>query len=419
MKKILAVLFVLVLVIGSGCSSIKEKPVADVSPNFDKVQDLSQYVIQAEPKEPAKEAPRDPSLDYIDTRYLTKLVEANGNISDKRQSYDQYPPEWNFVLVDSRPAKSYQEGHINGAINVPTAQFDKFQQLLPEDKDKLLIFYCGGLACELSTQGALKAKELGYTNIKVYPEGLPGWLAAGNYPIVTSEYVKGKILDATVSSTALKPTLLVDCKPYTYYFTYHIPGAVNMDQLLFSEKYANTITPADKSVEIIVYCAGFFCDRPHDTAKKLIAEGYTNVKVYAGSEPDWMAHNLPMFGVQSNVGNFDVLEGKVKRDLTPPEFTDLLQNGKNVVVLDVRTDAERAGGGIPGSIHIPDSKILENPKAIESLLPADKNTTLLIHCASGARASGVVDVIADELGYKNAKYLNNAIHVHADGTFDF
>ncbi|UTW70938.1 rhodanese-like domain-containing protein [Anaerobacillus sp. HL2] len=56
--------------------------------------------------------------------------------------------------------------------------------------------------------------------------------------------------------------------------------------------------------------------------------------------------------------------------------------GANVVVLDVRSDGERAGGAIPGSIHIPDSEINADPKAIAGQLPADKNATILIHCAS-------------------------------------
>lgn len=49
-----------------------------------------------------------------------------------------------FALVDARPAPKFNEGHIPGAINIYDAQFDKNIAKLPEDKGKLLIFYCAG-----------------------------------------------------------------------------------------------------------------------------------------------------------------------------------------------------------------------------------------------------------------------------------
>jgi len=51
-------------------------------------------------------------------------------------------------------------------------------------------------------------------------------------------------------------------------------------------------------------------------------------------------------------------------------------------------------------------------------LPTDKTTTILIHCASGARASGVVDKIAD-LGYPNTFYLDHAITIDENGNYSF
>lgn len=49
-----------------------------------------------------------------------------------------------FVLVDSRPALRYHEGHIPGAVSIYDAEFDKNLSKLPKDKATLLIFYCGG-----------------------------------------------------------------------------------------------------------------------------------------------------------------------------------------------------------------------------------------------------------------------------------
>lgn len=123
-----------------------------------------------------------------------------------------------------------------------------------------------------------------------------------------------------------------------------------------------------------------------------------------------------MFGLESAGGDFDISGGKPNRSITPAQFTERLNAG--ATVLDVRTADERAGGAIAGSIHIPDAEIHADSKAIAHLLPENKNTTLIIHCAAGARASGVVELIA-ELGYENTFYLNSQISIDADGNVSF
>jgi hypothetical protein len=55
------------------------------------------------------------------------------------------PEKGNFVLIDSRPASRYLEGHIPGAILIPDPEFEKHADKLPKDMNKLLIFYCAGV----------------------------------------------------------------------------------------------------------------------------------------------------------------------------------------------------------------------------------------------------------------------------------
>jgi len=55
------------------------------------------------------------------------------------------PEKGNYTLVDARPTGAYLGGHIPTAISLP---FDSFEEncstVLPPDKDRLLVFYCGG-----------------------------------------------------------------------------------------------------------------------------------------------------------------------------------------------------------------------------------------------------------------------------------
>ncbi|MBU2509698.1 rhodanese-like domain-containing protein [bacterium] len=54
------------------------------------------------------------------------------------------PVKGNYSLFDARPGKVFLEGHIEGAISNYDAQFEKNVKILPQNKDQLLIFYCGG-----------------------------------------------------------------------------------------------------------------------------------------------------------------------------------------------------------------------------------------------------------------------------------
>ena len=99
-----------------------------------------------------------------------------------------------MALVDSRPKrKKYDKGHIPTAISIPDMQFDKFQDQLPTDKGKLVVFYCGGLKCKLSHKSAAKAIAMGYTNVKVFAEGYPAWVAYA-----------GKASTTAVAATTIK-----------------------------------------------------------------------------------------------------------------------------------------------------------------------------------------------------------------------
>ena len=50
-----------------------------------------------------------------------------------------------LTLVDARPESRYDQAHLPGAINIPVPKLKKMKgEVLPKDKDMLLVFYCGG-----------------------------------------------------------------------------------------------------------------------------------------------------------------------------------------------------------------------------------------------------------------------------------
>jgi 3-mercaptopyruvate sulfurtransferase SseA len=61
------------------------------------------------------------------------------------QPYAKVPQPKGVMIIDSRPCKpKYVNGHIPTAMSIPDSQFAKLTDKLPQDKNSLLIFYCGG-----------------------------------------------------------------------------------------------------------------------------------------------------------------------------------------------------------------------------------------------------------------------------------
>ncbi len=48
------------------------------------------------------------------------------------------------VIIDCRPAGRYNEGHIPGSLHIWFAEFDKYIDKLPQDKNTLIVYYCQG-----------------------------------------------------------------------------------------------------------------------------------------------------------------------------------------------------------------------------------------------------------------------------------
>ncbi|MEV2211843.1 rhodanese-like domain-containing protein [Streptomyces sp. NPDC050997] len=82
-----------------------------------------------------------------------------------------------FVVLDSRSTESWDQGHIPGAIHLPTA-------LVPEQAERLLdrnvpvVTYCWGPGCNGATRAALALAELGY-QVKEMLGGFEYWAREG------------------------------------------------------------------------------------------------------------------------------------------------------------------------------------------------------------------------------------------------
>jgi len=81
--------------------------------------------------------------------------------------------------VDANGDRTRQKmGVIPGAVLLSDSDTFTVSEL-PADKAKPLVFYCANTHCGASHEAAAKAITAGYTNVKVLPDGIAGWVKAG------------------------------------------------------------------------------------------------------------------------------------------------------------------------------------------------------------------------------------------------
>lgn len=86
--------------------------------------------------------------------------------------------EGKVFLIDVNGSLSYREGHIPGAVDFAALGKD-LVSVLPEQKDAMIVAYCGGPLCGAYKQAAKVAVGLGYTDVRHYSAGISGWKRAG------------------------------------------------------------------------------------------------------------------------------------------------------------------------------------------------------------------------------------------------
>ncbi|MDB4960208.1 MAG: Rhodanese domain protein [Myxococcales bacterium] len=83
------------------------------------------------------------------------------------------------VPVDANGERTRQKmGVIPGAVLLTDSETFTPSEL-PTDKARALVFYCANTACGASHDAASKARTAGYTNVRVLPDGIAGWVKAG------------------------------------------------------------------------------------------------------------------------------------------------------------------------------------------------------------------------------------------------
>ena len=98
---------------------------------------------------------------------------------------DKLPNRFELVLLAAHRARSISQGsqitveRDNDKNPVVALREIAEEKVLPEDKNALIIAYCGNPRCTAYQAAATAAQKLGYKNVKHMSAGIAGWNKAG------------------------------------------------------------------------------------------------------------------------------------------------------------------------------------------------------------------------------------------------
>jgi rhodanese-related sulfurtransferase len=249
----------------------------------------------------------------------------------------------------------------------------------------------------MSPAAAREAEKLGYTNVKVYHEGLPEWTKR-NPMALTAKFLKEAWFDKTM------PIVVLDARPADAAKAGFIPGAV-----AFSNADAAAIgSLPDKKLKapVLVYDADGK-GNAKEIAKALVAAGYNRTLVLVGGFDAWKAAGYgPATG---EMAAKIVYVPKLKPGEVPvDEFRKLVAAvPADTFLLDVRNAADTEKGMFKGAVNIPLDD-LENRLAD---LPKDKR--IVAYCNTGVQAEMGYNMLKAK-GYAKLGFVK-AIVASADG----
>lgn len=97
-----------------------------------------------------------------------KVAFTTGPVELQRELNDD-----NVSVVDVRAVEDYAEGHIPGAISLPSERWDTFEGL---KKERVNVLYCYSQVCHLAANAAMKFAGKGYPVMEL-EGGFEGWKA--------------------------------------------------------------------------------------------------------------------------------------------------------------------------------------------------------------------------------------------------
>ena len=368
------------------------------------------------------------------TQTFTATVDA-GRLASK-QDVIAATTDPGSVIVDARPSKDYQAGHIPSAINLLPGDFlERDKTLLAYTKLKWLTDFTGAAANKKiivydtpggSSAGAgqeyLILRLMGF-DVRIYAGSWTEWNAATGYPNAGLLVDKGALA---------APALVIDARSAAQYAAGHIPGAINVVH--------NDYWTAGAGLKPLATLEGLLGAAGISRSATIVIYDDTTASWGAAGRLFWMLEYLGCADVHILNGGWDKwaadasnVKSTTATTLPAATFTSSVQAARKLTgaqikaqlgsagfaVIDSRTHeefngwkfyGETRGGHIPGAFNLPYGAFYNADKttlSYQSLkqmfesrgITTDKQVTA--YCTAGIR-SGYVYFLLRLMGYANA-----------------
>ena len=166
------------------------------------------------------------------TVFNTTLGDANQKTTEvSTQELRDIIKSGSAVLLDARPPMEYAISHIPGALNVAPqigrpahlyiSDVAEVGRLLEGAKDKALVIYCNGPFCGKTKRLGTELLGAGYTNVRRYQLGAPGWRTLASQAMQTD-------LAALRYISRDKTAVWIDAREPAAFSAGTVPGARNI-----------------------------------------------------------------------------------------------------------------------------------------------------------------------------------------------
>ena len=107
--------------------------------------------------------------------HFTNLLRFETDCWDVHFALENQQP--GFVVLDVRSPDLYEEGHVDGAVNLPHRRINE-RNLAAYDDDTTFVVYCAGPHCNGADKAAVALARLGRP-VKKMIGGATGWIDEG------------------------------------------------------------------------------------------------------------------------------------------------------------------------------------------------------------------------------------------------
>ena len=204
--------------------------------------------------------------------------------------------EGSATVFDARPPHEFAVSHIPGAVNVAprpgmpphlyVSDVAEIGRVLNDDRSRPVILYCNGPTCGKSRRLAAELLDAGYTNVRRYQLGAPGWRLLGGAMQTQPEALPYLAADGTA--------VWIDARDPQAFAAGTVMGARNIPRsglgagreqgVMLEAKQDGRLPMEDHNTRIIVFGAN--AAEARAVADAIAGEAFQNVSFVAQPLPD-------------------------------------------------------------------------------------------------------------------------------------